>query len=118
MMSTTGVAAPRRLSEAETYTPELLQRFLVRLERTEHSLEVWRLIVDAGRSVALPFVDFVSAKGLQDWRRTLFLRTSYDSSWLTEEYRNDEARQWSILRQHAQHHLRIRPANTVRWPLQ
>ncbi|ETX16255.1 hypothetical protein OCH239_07795 [Roseivivax halodurans JCM 10272] len=105
MTSTLQATGPRHVTAAESYTPELLQRCLVRLEKTQHSLEVWRLIVEVGRSVSLPFVDFVSTEGLQDWRRTLFLRTSYDSSWLTEEYRDDEARQWSILRQHAQHHL-------------
>ncbi|ETX30226.1 helix-turn-helix transcriptional regulator [Roseivivax isoporae] len=95
----------RRLSQAESYTPELLQDFLLALERTESSLEVWKLIVGAGAKVGLPFVDFVSAGGLQDWRRTLFMRTSYDSSWLQDHYRSDDVRRWSYFRHHAMSRL-------------
>ncbi|SLN09588.1 Autoinducer binding domain protein [Roseivivax jejudonensis] len=91
----------RVLSAAERYTPELLQGVLARLEATTHSREVWQIIVETGRTVGLPFVDFVSASGMLDWRPTLFVRTSYDADWLMDQYRDPDLRKWSFFRQHA-----------------
>lgn len=90
---------------AEGYVPDLLQNFLTHLEQTTHSSDVWRLIVALGQRLGLPFVDFISASNFRDWRNTLFIRTSYDSSWLQEINDDPELRQWSYFRSHAMHYL-------------
>ena len=47
-----GGSEPRRLVvDAECYTPPLLRDFLLDLEGTTHSVEVWRLIVRLGITV-------------------------------------------------------------------
>jgi hypothetical protein len=51
----------RPLLQAERHIPELLQGFLVDLESTQSSAEVWSLIVEVGRTLKLPYIDFISA---------------------------------------------------------
>lgn len=85
--------------------PELLQGFVTRLEQTAHSTDVWALIVGLGRDLNLPFVDFISASNLRDWRRTLFIRTSYDSHWLQDVNEDPDVQKWSYFRSHAMHYL-------------
>lgn len=82
-----------------------MHNFLADLESTESSSEVWALIVGVGRTLNLPFVDFISADNYADWKRTLFVRTSYDSSWLNEFNADPEVLKWSYFRTHAIHHL-------------
>ncbi|MFZ5962408.1 helix-turn-helix transcriptional regulator [Thalassococcus sp. BH17M4-6] len=82
-----------------------MQAFLLELEATERSLDVWRLIVALGQRVQLPFVDFISASSYKDWKKTLFIRTSYDSRWLQEINEDPELRRWSYFRNHAMHYL-------------
>ena len=97
---------PRRpMVEAERYTPELLQRFLVDLEITGHSRDVWALLTALGRALDLPFIDFICASSLADFRRTLFIRTSYDSTWLNDFNTDPDIHRWSCFRSHAMHHL-------------
>ncbi|WP_238363922.1 helix-turn-helix transcriptional regulator [Mesobacterium pallidum] len=95
----------RPVVDAECYTPPLLRDFLLDLERTRRSVEVWRLIVQLGRELNLPFIDFISTNSLSQWRRTQFIRTSYDSSWLTEVNKDPELYKWSYFRSHALHYL-------------
>lgn len=95
----------RQLLSAERYTPELLQNFLVDLETTQTSAEVWSLIVDVGRTLNLPFIDFICASNFADWKKTLFIRTSYDSTWLNKFNENREVAKWSYFHTHAAHHL-------------
>lgn len=90
---------------AERYVPELLQGFIPELETATRSLDVWRLIVVLGQRVQLPFVDFISASSYRDWKKTLFIRTSYDSRWLHEINDDPELQRWSYFRSHAMHHL-------------
>lgn len=95
----------RPLVDAERYTPELLQAFVLDLELTRRSVDVWRLIVELGQRVQLPFVDFISARSYRDWKKTLFVRTSYDSRWLHEINDDPELQRWSYFRDHALHYL-------------
>lgn len=95
----------RALAEAERYTPDLLHRFLADLETTTRSREVWEMIVALGKRLNLPFIDFISASSFADFRRTLFIRTSYDAGWLNEVNRDPELQKWSYFRAHAMHHL-------------
>ncbi len=75
------------------------------LETTRHSTDVWQLIVALGRRVQLPFVDFISASSFRDWKKTLFIRTSYDSSWLHDVSLDPELQRWSYFRDHAMNYL-------------
>lgn len=81
--------------------PELLQQFLCDLETTSHSTQVWQLIVKLGRDLRLPFVDFISASNYSDWKKALFIRTSYDSGWIQELNLAPENERWSYFRSHA-----------------
>ena len=95
----------RPLLEAERHIPDLLQCFLVDLEATQSSAEVWALIVEVGRTLHLPFINFICASNFSDWKKTLFIRTSYDSTWLNAVNQDREVAKWSYFRTHAIHHL-------------
>ncbi len=82
-----------------------MQRFILDLEATTRSEEVWHLLVGLGRDLDLPYIDFVSASGFRDWRRTRFARTSYDSSFIAELNKDPEIESWSTFRTHASHRL-------------
>ncbi|WP_417720061.1 helix-turn-helix transcriptional regulator [Salipiger sp.] len=82
-----------------------MQRFLPRLEATTTSREVWQLIVALGRELHLPCIDFISASSYRDWKRTLFIRTSYDSSFLHDYNADPEVGRWSYFRSHAMDRL-------------
>lgn len=95
----------RPLVAAETHTPDLLRDFLVDLETTQHSSEVWRLLVELGRRLGLPYIDMISSSNFANWQRTQFIRTSYDSSWLNEINQDPDLARWSYFRSHAMHCL-------------
>jgi DNA-binding CsgD family transcriptional regulator len=97
--------ARRALIDAECYTPVLLHRFLADLERTTRSVEVWQLLVALGKHLDLPYVDFICASSFADWKKTLFIRTSYDSTWLNKVNEDPELHKWSYFRSHAMHYL-------------
>ncbi len=98
-------AGRRPLLQAERHIPDLLQGFLVDLETTKSSAEVWALIVEVGRTLNLPFIDFICASNFADWKKTLFIRTSYDSTWLNSFNEDPDVSKWSYFRTHALHHL-------------
>ncbi len=95
------IGTRRPLLAAETHIPELLQGFLVDLEATQSSVEVWSLIVDVGQALNLPFVDFICAHNFENWKKTMFIRTSYDSTWLNALNEDPEIHKWSYFRTHA-----------------
>ncbi len=95
----------RAVVDAEKYTPELLTGFLVEMEQTETSQEVWQALVKMSVRLGLPFVDFIVAANYRNWRKTLFIRTSYDSGWLNDLNKDPELQRWSYFRSHAIHHL-------------
>ncbi len=94
-------AVAREVLVSESHTPDRLRDFLLDLERTKHSTDVWKLLVALSKRLKLPFVDFIVATNFQNWRKTLFIRTSYDSKWLNEANKNPEIGQWSYFRSHA-----------------
>ena len=100
-----GPTARRPLFEAESHVPEMLRDFLVDLEGTSHSSEVWRLIVGLGTRLNLPFVDMIASSSYENWEKTQFVLTSYDSSWLNEVNQDPELARWSYFRIHAMHYL-------------
>jgi DNA-binding CsgD family transcriptional regulator len=95
----------RPVIAAESHTPELLRDFLIDLEATAHSHDVWRLLVRLGKDLRLPFVDFICASSFADWKQTLFIRTSYDSTWLNTVNMDPDVHKWSYFRSHAMDHL-------------
>lgn len=105
MKQADGSNGTRPLFEAEQHVPQLLQDFLRAMERTSHSSEVWHEIVKLGRTLNLPYIDFVTASSFQDWKRTQFIRTSYDSSWLHEANADPDVQKWSYFRAHAIQYL-------------
>lgn len=90
---------------AEEYFPARGQHFLRALEATQSSEDVWRLIMALGRDVGLPFIDFISASDWRHWKRTLFVRTSYDGRWLHDINADPELYRGSYFRVHGLHHL-------------
>jgi DNA-binding CsgD family transcriptional regulator len=100
-----GEAGRRPLVAAESYTPEILRDFLTDLENTRHTSDVWRLIVELGIQLNLPYVDLISASSYSNWKKTQFIRTSYDSSWLNSINADPDLAKWSYFRSHAKHFL-------------
>ena len=105
MTKPTAATPHRPLSEAEKQTPAVLHEFLRDLEETGRSVDVWNRLVQLGRTLDLPFVDFISASSFLDWKKTLFVRTSYDSEWLNDLNRDPTVQKWSYFRSHALDHL-------------
>lgn len=102
MLTETNDAPQARLAfQAECHTPDLLRRFLMDLEQTTTSREVWTLIVALGQAVELPYIDFICANSYANWRKTMFIRTSYDSTWLNAANADPEVSRWSYFRSHA-----------------
>ncbi|MEN9060901.1 helix-turn-helix transcriptional regulator [Ponticoccus litoralis] len=93
-------AAPRGAFGAESFFPPRMQKFLRRLEQTTHSDEVWALLKALGQDVGLPCIDFIAATDYGDWRRTMFVRTSYDASWLHDANTDPDLYRWSYFRSH------------------
>lgn len=93
------------LLAAETYVPPLLQAFIIGLENASHSNDVWKLIMKLGQDTYLPYIDFISASSFRDWRKTLFIKTSYKSDWLQAENQDPEVNRWSYFRSHAMHYM-------------
>ena len=91
--------------DAEGHVPDMLRDFLIRLETTTESVQVWQLIVDLGQQLNLPYIDFISASSLADWKKTRFIRTSYDSTWLNDLNKDPDLHRWSYFRSHAMHYL-------------
>lgn len=95
----------RALLASEQHTPEHLHGFLRDLEECKTTEDVWQLLVQLSRRLDLPFVDYIAASSAPTWRRTLFLRTSYDSRWLQDVNKDRDLARWSYLRSHAMQHL-------------
>jgi DNA-binding CsgD family transcriptional regulator len=95
----------RLLMDAERHTPSLLHNFLRDLEDTENTLEVWTLLIALGTEMGTPYIDFICASSFLNWRKTQFIRTSYDSTWLNKVNKNPEVSKWSYFRSHAMLHL-------------
>lgn len=104
-MRAPGTGSKRQLLAAEQYTPPLLHEFLNDIETTRHSVEVWNRLVQLGRQLDLPFVDFITVSTAPEGKQRIFVRTSYDSRWLNEVNADPENLEWSYLRIHASKHL-------------
>ena len=104
-MIDTATSVSRKMLRAEQAIPDQLSQFLVDLEATQSSVDVWKMIVALGRSVGLPNIDFICANSFANWRKTLFIRTSYDSRWLNDVNQDLDVAKWSYFRSHALEHI-------------
>lgn len=95
----------RELLAAEMFTPPLLHDFLRDIENTSRSVEVWDRLVQLGRQLDLPFIDFITVSTSSEGQQRLFVRTSYDARWLNRENQDPENAEWSYFRTHASKHL-------------
>lgn len=95
----------RRLGAAETFAPKKLSNFLVVLETTQTTDDVWNLVVNLARSLGLPIVDYVYATDFRNWERAQFIRTTVDSKWLDYVRKFPHIRQTSNFRMHGCKHL-------------
>lgn len=95
----------RSFVDAERYTPKILHDFLADIEETKTSVEVWNLLVSLGKQLGLPFIDFISASSYANWKKTLFIRTSYDSTWLNNVNKDPDLQKWSYFRSHGMRFL-------------
>jgi DNA-binding CsgD family transcriptional regulator len=93
-------AAQRSALAAEAHFPQRGQALLRALEVTRHSEEVWQLLLDLGRDVGLPNIDYILASDWHDWKRTQMMRTSYDATFLHRYNDDPELSRWSYFRSH------------------
>lgn len=95
----------RSLLPAERFSPELLHMTLAALEGAKSSEQVWHILVGVGERVNLPFLDFICAHDFEGMTDTIFIRTSYDSTWINTANQDPELRRWSYFRSHAVRHI-------------
>lgn len=91
----------RPVGQNEMFIPTRLQRFLIALEASQSSEEVWQEMVKLYASMDLHTVDYVCATDFRDWKQAQFIRTTYHSSWIDEARRNPNVRKTSYFRTHA-----------------
>lgn len=65
----------------ETFIPERLLDFLLRLERTKTTDEVWDLLLEMAKGLGLTAVDYNYATDYRNWEQAQFIRTTMTSKW-------------------------------------
>lgn len=91
----------RTVANNERAVPENLRDFLISLEATQHSDDVWNLLVEFGKRLGLPMVEYICATDYRDWEQAQFIRTTVDSSWIPHAQSDSDVRKLSIFRQHS-----------------
>jgi DNA-binding CsgD family transcriptional regulator len=89
----------------ETFVPADLLDFLLRLECTTTTDEVWALILELADRLGLEAVDYVYATDFRDWEKAQFIRTTFDSAWLDHVRRFPHIRHTSNFRMHGCRYL-------------
>lgn len=97
--------AIREIQPTELIGPPELRRFLVRLERTRSTDDVWELWLSLMREIGLTGLDYVYATDHRNWEQAQFIRTTASSKWLDYVRKFPSIRRTSIFRRHAVHHL-------------
>lgn len=88
------------VSTSEKFIPPLLLDFLLALEATASTDEIWDLILDLATRLGLSVVDYVYATDYRDWEKAQFIRTTFDSTWLDHVRRFPHIRHTSAFRMH------------------
>jgi DNA-binding CsgD family transcriptional regulator len=91
----------RTVGQNETFIPTRLQRFLIALEASQSSEEVWQHMLELYAGLGLNSVDYVCATDFRDWQQAQFIRTTHHSSWIEHARRNPNIRKTSYFRTHA-----------------
>ena len=89
----------------ERHVPDPLLDFLLVLEGTKSTDDVWLAILDFAKGFGLSSVDYVYASDFRNWKRAQFIRTTYDSEWLEYLKQFPHLRKTSNFRMHAVHYL-------------
>jgi len=95
----------RMVKPQESLAPERLTRFLMQLETTHSSQDVWELIVELSQGLGLGLVDYVCATDYRDWEKAQFIRTTAGSEWIDFARDNPNIRRMSYFRTHAVRYL-------------
>lgn len=91
----------RQLTPNELMAPPELRNFLVALEGTETTQEVWDALVTLASGLGLPIVDYVCATDYRNWEQAQFIRTTLHSDWIAKAGANPNIRKTSYFRTHA-----------------
>lgn len=95
--------SPLRLTE--THVPAPLLDFLLTLEGTETTEDVWQAILDFVAVFGLTSVDYVYASDYRNWERAQFIRTTFPSKWFDYLKQFPHIRKTSNFRMHAVKYL-------------
>ncbi|MEC3862512.1 LuxR C-terminal-related transcriptional regulator [Mesobacterium sp. TK19101] len=95
----------RPVAGTERFIPQHLLEFLVSLETTRSTNDVWDLILELAQSLRLTVVDYVYATDFRNWEQAQFIRTTFDSTWLDYVKQFPHIRHTSNFRMHAVHKL-------------
>ncbi|MBV6636672.1 MAG: autoinducer binding domain-containing protein [Mameliella sp.] len=93
------------LKGTENFIPPKLLDFLVRLEATTTTEDVWDLIVCLADGMGLEVVDYVYATDFRNWEQAQFIRTTIDSRWFDYLRRFPHIRHTSAFRMHGCRYL-------------
>lgn len=89
----------------ERHVPDPLLTFLIALEGTETTEDVWQAILEFAKGFGLTSVDYVYASDFRNWERAQFIRTTFDSAWLDYLKQFPHLRKTSNFRMHAVNYL-------------
>ncbi len=89
------------LRETEKFAPEALVAFLVALEETQTTEDVWQLLLALAKRLDLTGVEYIYATDYRNWERAQFIRTTAPSSWLDYLKQFPHLRETSTFRRHA-----------------
>lgn len=84
----------------EKFIPAALLDFLLRLESTRSTNDVWALILDLADGLGLGVVDYVYATDFRNWENAQFIRTTFSSQWLDYVQHYPHIRYTSNFRMH------------------
>lgn len=91
----------RQLVPNELLAPPELRNFLVQLETTTTTDDVWAALVTLSTGLGLPVVDYVCATDFRNWEQAQFIRTTLHSDWINQASQNPNIRRSSYFRTHA-----------------
>ncbi|GEM_PF-1453801 len=95
----------RKVVGNECFIPLRLRDFLIALEATDTSEEIWNLLVDLCTGINLPIVDYVCATDYRRWEKAQFIRTTFHSDWIRKARADPSIRKLSYFRTHAVQYL-------------
>ena len=91
----------RTVAGNERFVPANLRDFLISLEATSNSDDVWELLVAFADGIGLNMVEYVCATDFRDWEQAQFIRTTVDSSWIGHAQSDPDVRRLSMFRLHS-----------------